>query len=135
MNWWFMVQWVEIVVITKMAAYTVGKDTMVLGEHTDDLSQPPRGRPAFLAGEDTAREGVSISLLRACPLHPLDKAPVFIFMVVPQKWRWLPALSAPQLPSPEQVEAWWGQQSHAQEPAPCTALLGRPCLSLFPETA
>lgn len=31
MNWWFMVQWVEIVVITKMAAYTVGKDRTVLG--------------------------------------------------------------------------------------------------------
>ena len=30
-NWRFKVQWVEIVVITKMAAYTVGKDRTVLG--------------------------------------------------------------------------------------------------------
>ena len=31
MNWWFMVQWMETVIITKMVAYIVGMDTMVLG--------------------------------------------------------------------------------------------------------
>lgn len=68
-NWWFTVWLLEIVIITKMVAYTVGKDVMVLGEHTDDLSQPPGGKPAFLAGEDTAREGVSICSMLVLYMH------------------------------------------------------------------
>lgn len=47
-----------------------------------------------------------------------DKAP----MVITQEWRWLPASSTSQLPSPEQAESWRGQQSHAQEAATRTTL-------------
>lgn len=101
------------------------------GEHTHDFSQPPRGRPAFLAGEDTAREGASVSPLHACALRPLDEAPTFTFMVITQEWKWPPALSTSQLPSPEQAESWCGQQSQAQEPVPCATLFLLP-IPVFP---